>query len=227
MARQYNDYEEDVFGDILGTVLNPIGTIATGIGHLIALPSPTPRPPLQQLPPEPPPTGVGTATLTTPQGNATLRLPSEVVSVTDFQRVTSDLQDKVGQAVARLNTLDRDTGNRFTQLTAAVAETNRDIAAARRSQSETAARLRRQISDQQTMSIMMPLMMQTSLSKRVAALEAHDQITPASDNSMAMMMLPIAFMSPDGGGDGDKDGGSSNTMMMMVMLAATGALGGK
>lgn len=222
MARQYDDYEEDVFGDILGTVLNPIGTIASGIGNLIA----PPRPPVQQLPPPPPPTGVGTATITTPQGNATLRLPSEVVSVTDFQRITSDLQDKVGQAVARLNTLDRDTGNRFTQLTAAVADANRDIAATRRSQSETAARLRRQISDQQTMSIMMPMMMQTSLSNRVAALEANDKITPAGDNNnMAMMMLPM-MMSPDGGGDGD--GGSSNTMMMMmVMLAATGALGGK
>jgi hypothetical protein len=224
MARQYDDYEEDVLGDVLGTVLNPIGTIASGIGHLIS-PQP-PRPPLQQLPPSPPPNGVGTATLTTPQGNATLRLPSEVVSVTDFQRVTSDLQDKVGQAVARLNTLDRDTGTKFTQLTSAVADANRDIAAARRSQSEAAARLRRQMSDQQTMSIMMSLMMQTSLSNRVAALEANDKITPASDNSMSLMMLPMAFMSPDG--DGDKDGGSSNSMMMMmVMLALTGALGGK
>ncbi|MFC5268932.1 hypothetical protein ACFPJ1_43065 [Kribbella qitaiheensis] len=235
MPRRYDDYEEAAYsegiGDIIGGILNPIGAIAGGLGNLFP-PAPVPaRPPLPPAPPPQPGAGVGTATLTTPQGNAVLRLPSDVVSTMDFQRVTADLQDGINRTTARLNTVDRDTSAANTRITAVAAEigqASRDVATLRRTQQENTSRLRREISSQQTMSIVMSMMMQKGLSDRVTALEQNaprlaagttQASTTPQANAGSSMMLPMVLMMSQDSADG-RDGESSNLPMMMAMMMA-------
>jgi hypothetical protein len=94
----YDDEGTDDEGvmDVLGGILNPAAAIGNLVGGLFG--GGAPRPPLQRVSAPPAGGGVSTATLNTPQGSATLRLPETVVTRSDFDTGIRTLQDAVNAA---------------------------------------------------------------------------------------------------------------------------------
>ena len=80
----FDDEPGDSEAEFLGTLLGgPAAAIGNVIGGLFRPPTP-PRPPLPRVSVPAPGPGVSSATLNTPQGSATLRLPEPVVTRQEF-----------------------------------------------------------------------------------------------------------------------------------------------
>jgi hypothetical protein len=215
------DDESEFLGQLLGGPAAAIGNVLGGLFG--GRPSP-PRPPLPQIAVPTPGGGVSTATLNTPQGSATLRLPEPVVTKQEFEAGIKRLEEGINRDRARVNTVAGDLDTLRTRVTAVVADTQRDITKLRttvrrstRAHRAAIARIRRDQSQQQMIGLVMTMMMQRSARE---ALEDHTHtgstaaavVPDSGDNTM--MFLPLMMM---GGGGGD-----SMSMMMPMMIMAMG-----
>jgi hypothetical protein len=213
------DDEAEFLGTLLGGPAAAIGNLVGGI--LGPRPAP-PRPPLPPVNVSPAGPGVSTATLQTPQGSATLRLPQPVVTRQELENVLKPIQEGINRDAARVNTISREIEDLRTRVGAVVADTQRDVGQLKTSlkksqsaQRAAIARLRREQSNQQTMSLLMTVMMQGQVRRLV---ENHEHVsgavefTDGGDNT-ALMFLPL-MMSGGGGGD------SSMSMMLPMMMLA-------
>lgn len=229
--------DEAEFLPLLGS-LPIIGSAVSGVANAIgsAL-RPTPRPPLRgvRLPST---GGVSTATLNTPSGAAMLRLPSPVVSKSDFERVTGELRDAINRNSGRLNTLQADLTKMGNRVTAVVSDTQASVARSQAAQKRqlgklrkdvrgALSRMRRRQADQQTMNLMISMMLMNQQQSRfdththtVGAQTSSVPSDAGSDNSAMLMMLPMMMM-------GDSKGSGDNSMMMMMMMFAFMGQGGR
>lgn len=216
------DDESEFLGTLLG---GPAQMIGNAIGGLFGS-RPTPKPPLPQLTAPPPGRGVATATLNTPAGNATLRLPEPVVTRQEFEAGIRKLQEGVNRDAARVNTLSKDLDTLRTRVSAVVVDTQKDIVKLRTDATKNRVALRRQFAklkadqgQQQMMSMVMTMMMQKSAKEQLLA-HYHDgtgedeqgqlAADAAKGNNM-MMLLPMMMMG---------DSGSSDSMMPIAMMMA-------
>lgn len=221
------DDESEFLGTLLG---GPAQLIGNAIGGLFGS-KPTPKPPLPSVSVGVPGRGVSTATLNTPAGNATLRLPEPVVTRQEFEAGIRKLQDGLNRDAARVNTLSKDLDTLRTRVSAVVVDTQKDIIKLRTDAAKSRVSLRRHLaklkadqSQQQMMTMVMSMMATRSAQD---ALEDHTHtvtvpgiaapVTTAtatvdeeSDNSM-MMMLPLMM---SGGGS------SSDSMLPIAMMMA-------
>ena len=212
-----------LIGPALGAIAPAIGRILPGI--LGGGPS---RPPLPPVRPRPSGPGVSTATLATPGGSATMRLPEPVVTQREFREVTSGLSNAINAERARINTTQNDLRSLTQRVGTVVADTqrqvaqvrtttSRDLLKVRQEQRAAIARMRREQSSQQMMSMMMSMMLQR---QQQGQLEDHTHATPdgtaeVDGDSSALMLLPLMMMNPS---DSSSSGGDNNMMMMMMMV---------
>ncbi|GAB3014013.1 hypothetical protein GCM10011376_08640 [Nocardioides flavus (ex Wang et al. 2016)] len=217
------DDESEFLGTLLG---GPAQLIGNAIGGLFGS-KPTPKPPLPAVNVGVPGRGVSTATLNTPAGNATLRLPEPVVTRQEFEAGIRKLQDGINRDAARVNTLSKDLDTLRTRVGAVVVDTQKDIAKLRADSARSRVSLRRHFaklkadqSQQQMMTMVMSMMATRSAQD---ALEDHTHpiasgatvtgsanVDDDSDSSM-MMMLPLMM---SGGGS------SSDSMLPIAMMMA-------
>ena len=218
------DDESEFLGSLLG---GPAQLIGNAIGGLFGG-KPTPKPPLPAVSVGVPGRGVSTATLNTPAGNATLRLPEPVVTRQEFEAGIRKVQEGVNRDAARVNTLSKDLDTLRTRVGTVVVDTQKDIVKLRTDAAKSRVSLRRHLAklkadqgQQQMMTMVMSMMAQRSaqdaLEDHTHAITSGATVTGAanvddeSDNGM-MMMLPLMMM---GGG-----GSSSDSMMPLMMMMA-------
>lgn len=224
------DDESEFLGQLLG---GPASVIGNAIGGLLGGSRGPSRPPIPQLRVGTPGAGVSTATLNTPAGNATLRLPEPVVTRREFEAGIQKLQDGVNRDTARVNAVAKDLDSLRARVAAVVTETQRDVAKVnalviknRRLTRAALARLRRDQSSQQMISMVMAMMAQQQVQDQFED-HKHDPVggavtdTDGDDNSM-LMLLPMMMMGQGGGGGSD-----SNAMMMPMMMLAMNRGGSK
>lgn len=221
------DDESEFLGPIGGLLGGPAAAIGNVVGGLLG--RPTPRPPLPRVSVPVAGPGVATATLNTPQGNATLRLPEPVVTRSEFQAGIQRLQEGINRDAARVNALSKDLDILRTRVGAVVTDTQRDVAKvraevvkSRRAQRAALARLRQEQSQQAMLSMMTGMMGQRSQADRlkehthpVVGAVAKASSDSDSGGSDMMMMLPMMMMGSGGG-----SGGDSMAMMMPLMIMA-------
>ncbi len=228
------DDESEFLGGLLGGAIPSVGPIGSAIGSILR-PSSRPRIPGVTLPNV---GGISTATLNTPNGQATLRLPSAVVSKSDFERITDELRDGINKNSGRLNSIQSDIEKLGSRVTTVVNDTRAEVAKAnvdvrrnfvklRKEARAAFGRMRKRQGDQQMMTMMMSMM---ATNQQQSAFDAHTHTSHADgvptsapiqagqqDNNRMMMMLPMMMM---GGGSDSKGGGNDNMMMMMAMMFA-------
>jgi hypothetical protein len=219
------DYDDEGLFDVIGGVLNPIGAIGSAIGGLLS--PPPPKPPLPTVVPAPPPPGVGSATINTPAGTATIKLPEAVVSTETFRRYQDETTSALNQTTSRLRTTETELRTLRERVATVVTQNQQEIEKVRNEERTQIRRLRRRLSSESTMSMMMGLM---ASRRQQETFEAHthgiasagatktDAPTVTGDSGDNMMMiLPFMMMGQgEGGRDGDDDGGSMMTMAMMM-----------
>jgi|GEM_PF-5295549 len=246
----YDDDEgsAEFLGRVLGALTPPIiPAVGSAVGSAIFGPR-QPRPPLPPLPLPVGGSGVGSAVLNTPRGQATIRLPEKVVSHEEFTKTVEQIKDGLNRNTERLNTTQRDLQALSTKADAAavsarteIGKVRKDVARAQKAQKAAFARLRRQQSQQSTTNMLIPLLMQRSLQTRIdevaAATHTHNvtmgtagqtaTTTPAavttgtSSSDKSSLLLPLLFMMPGGFGgsqDGGSGSGSSGDNSMMMMM---------
>ena len=231
----YRSAEFDLLGTV-GKILDPIG-IVPAIGKTIFGGGGSPaRPPLPQVQIQPTGPGVSTANLTTPGGNATLRLPEPVVTREEFRQITDKLEETLNRTTARLNTTQSDLTNAVQRLSTVETDTRnkvgelrtftrRSIERAQREQREAATKLRKDINSQATTSMMMSMLMQQGLQSQLQT-HTHSGVTTGSAttgtatglqaSNSALMFLPMMMM---GSGDSGSSDNNMMTMMMMMMMS--------
>lgn len=218
------DDESEFLGSLLG---GPASLIGNALGGLFGgNRGGSSRPPLPHVSVGIPGAGVSTATINTPAGNATLRLPEPVVTRREFEAGIRKLQEGINRDATRVNAVSKDLDILRTRVATVVTETQRDLVKVRtmviknrRANRLAIARLRREQSSQQMMSMLMAIMSTQQVQNQ------HEDHTHAgaggavvgtgdndNDNSM-MMMLPMMMMSQGGGAD-------NNAMMMPMMMLA-------
>ena len=216
------DDESEFLGQLLG---GPASVIGNAIGGLFGGNRGPTRPPIPPLRVGTPGAGVSTATLNTPAGNATLRLPEPVVTRREFEAGIQKLQDGVNRDASRVNAVAKDLDSLRARVAAVVTETQRDVAKVnavvvkhRRLTRQALARLRRDQSSQQMLSMVMAMMAQQQVQSQFEE-HKHDAVgggvtdADGADNSM-LMLLPM-MMTGQSGGSSD-----SNAMMMPMMMLA-------
>lgn len=216
----------DTIGSILGGPAAAIGNLVGGV-----LGGGPPRPPLPRVSVSAPGAGVSTATLNTPQGNATLRLPEPVVTRTEFDTGIRRLQDAVNTDTARINTVSKDVDTLRARVASVVTDTQRDVGRLRTALTKhrqanraTFARLRREQSQQNMMNMVVSMMLQNQQQTQFAG-HTHPETgtttgeptgtTNGGDSSSTSMMLPVVMMmsaQPEGSAD------SSNMMLPLAMM---------
>jgi Sec-independent protein translocase protein TatA len=219
---------------------NPFGAVSSAIGGLLGGGGGT-RQPVRTVRDQRTHTlpGVRDARLETPRGNATIRLPEEVVPKRVFDETTEALHQSVTGVTARINTIEqKDLPEMKKDLGALIANTRQAIADEKKARIRAAFRQAKAIRSMQTTSMMMSLLFQRQLQNQLAS-HTHDGATvpvgstaePASlgtsDNSL--LFLPMMMMGDSGMGysgdredsDGDNyrdSGGDNNNMMMMALM---------
>jgi hypothetical protein len=212
--------------DVLGGILNPAAAIGNLVGGMFG--GGAPRPPLQRVSAPPAGGGVSTATLNTPQGSATLRLPETVVTRSDFDTGIRTLQDAVNADSARINSVSKDLDTLRTRMATVVSDSQRDLGklrtelrGQRRANRAALARMRREQSQQNMMNIVVTMMMstnqQSTFNEHVHTSEAVGTDTSAptgagSSSSSSSMMLPLMMMMGS-----QSDGNSSDSSMNMML----------
>lgn len=200
------------------------GIIGSALGGLFGGGRPAPRPPLPQVSVSTGSPGVSTATLNTPAGSATLRLPEAVVTRHEFTEAVRKLQDGLNRDAARANTLAKDIDTLRTRVGAVVADTQKDIARVRGDAAKHRVAVRSQIakikadqSQQQMMSMLMSVMAQKSLRDDLKdhRHNSSGEVTGVdSSGGSALMLLPLLMS----GGSGS--GSSNDFMLPLVMIMA-------
>jgi hypothetical protein len=184
----------DSIGNVAGKVLDPLG-IFRGIA-----PSGS--------------SGVRTARLNTPQGNASLRLPEPVVTERVFKESMTRLENALNQVRTQINNDRRVLQSTVRRQDAMLKATRVSI-----------KRLESRRQQDQWMS-MLTTMMLSQQSRR--SLQAHTHgnapggdpvFGPSipSDNSAMLMFLPM-FMGDGMGGKSESSGGDNGMMMMLLMM---------
>jgi hypothetical protein len=143
--------------------------------------------------------GIQNATLNTPRGNATLKLPEAATPLTVFQRHAAE------------------TKKNFTQVSSDIAVARKAIEVESKARVADVNRLTAQITrlkkdskSHSSMATMMPLLLMQQIDRRVSSLH------PGSGSNPMMSMLPMMLMMQGNGGGSD----SMNMMMMMMMSGA-------
>lgn len=191
-----------VGGQTVGGALSNIGRGISGLFNY------RPNTPIRPTRPGVP-TGVSTATLATPQGQATLRLPSPLVTRDEFQRAIGPMQASIERVAQRTNTLDQDVGKLSRRVGTVLADTRKEVEQAKlhtareigRLRKDTTVRiekLKRAQNERLNMVMMMTLMMS-------------DNSGSSSDDML--IFLPLMMMSGDQGNSSD-----NNAMMMLAMV---------
>lgn len=213
------DDESELLEQLLG---GPASLIGNALGGLFGGNRQPSRPPLPRVAPGAYGNGVSTATLNTPAGNATLRLPEPVVTRKEFEDELVKIRRGLERDRSRLNVVGKDLDGLRTSVATAVTETQKsitrvrsDLVKTRRATRASIARLKADQSSQQMMTMVMSMMSQRQLQDQLND-HRHDPVTGAvinpggtDDNSM-MMMLPFMMSG---------SGGSDNMMLPMMMLA--------
>jgi hypothetical protein len=206
----YDDWDDESVSstaEIIPELLS--GGALGGIARLIKGPS---RPPVPTVRVRPPSRGVDTAKLSTPRGEATLRLPDKVVTLDVFRQTTERLEAAINRNTARLNTTQKDIESLSNRVGTVVTNLQKDHKAA-------VEKLRKE-RDPQGMQMLMPILMQQQLQEQIedhthsipAGATETGSATLADDDNMALMMMPLLM-----GGSSSDD---SNMMMMLVMMMA-------
>jgi hypothetical protein len=219
------DDESEFLGQLLG---GPAASIGRAIGGIFRPPT-APKPPLPPVALPTPGPGVSSAHLTTPQGNATLRLPEAVVTRQEFDVTVRRLQAGINRDAARVNTVAKDLESLRTRVGEVVTGTQRDITALRtaqtratRAQRAAFARLRRDQSQQQMMTMVMSMMSQRStqetIEDHVHELGGHTHLqTPTSTTPTGAPIVAAGTTNTTGEPTEDSVGGGSDNSMMMLM----------
>ena len=224
-------YDDEGVMDVIGGILNPAAAIGNLVGGLFG--GGPPRPPLRQVTAPPVGGGVSTATLNTPQGSATLRLPETVVTRSDFDTGIRTLQDAVNADSARINSVSKDLETLRTRVASVVSDSQRDLGklrtelrGQRRANRAAFARMRRDQSQQNMMNMVVMMMMnttqQTTFNDHVHTSEAAGSPTSAptgagSSPSSSAMMLPLVMMMGSGS-DGNSSDSSMNMMLPLMFM---------
>jgi hypothetical protein len=221
------DESEDAefLGNVLGTILNPVGTIASTIGQTL-FPPPARKPPVPTVVAPTPSPGVTGGTISTPAGNATIRLPESVVSMEVFRRTQDELTSALNMTTQRLRATEADVNTLRERVATVVSSTQADVERVRREHRESTRRLRRTISNQSMMSMIMGVM---ASRRQREEFESHTHPIagnatgipvqqPDGDNNAMLMLLPM--MMGQGESREDGDGGADNSMMGMAMAMA-------
>ena len=229
----YDDegYDDEGVMDVIGGILNPAAAIGNLVGGLFG--GGAPRPPLRQVTAPPVGGGVSTATLNTPQGSATLRLPETVVTRSDFDTGIRTLQDAVNADSARINSVSKDLETLRTRVASVVSDSQRDLGklrtelrGQRRANRAAFARMRRDQSQQNMMNMVVMMMMNTTqqntFNDHVHTSEAAGSPTSAptgagSSSSSSAMMLPLVMMMGSGS-DGNSSDSSMNMMLPLMFM---------
>jgi hypothetical protein len=197
----FDDYDDDDEESLSSTAefVDPLlGTILGGAGSILRR---RPRPPVPTVRVHPPARGVDTATLNTPRGSATLRLPDKVVTIDQFRETIGGLEQAINRNTARLNTTQKDIDALSKRIAGVVAKMQRE-------QKLALERLRKEKTSQ-GMEMLMPILMQQQLQSQI---QDHTHTGPGGaatmeeDDNMALMMLPLLMT-----GSGD------NNMLMMAL----------
>lgn len=234
LAESYLD--EDVDGEAepdeaegILDFLNPLAPLIQPITQLLQPPT-RPAAPTVQVTPS---SGVNNAVVTTPRGQAQIQLPTALVSKDEFNAAVARLQGTINGDSARINTLQRDLQNLGTRVGSVVGETQqaiaknraesqREIRRLRRDARASLRRLRADQQQQQTMSLVMSMMMEQQVTARLdehihpigTGATATGPPTDTGQDDSFSMMLPLMMMQPSGGSD--------NSMMFMMMAMMMG-----
>lgn len=237
LAESYLD--EDVDGEAepdeaegIFDFLNPLAPIIQPLTQLFNPPT-RPNAPTVQVPPA---SGVNNAVVNTPRGQAQIQLPTSLVSKDEFNTAVARLQSTINGDSARINTLQRDLQNLGTRVGSVVGETQqaiaknraesqREIRRLRRDARASLRRLRADQQQQQTMSLVMSMMMEQQVIGRLdehthpvsANATATGPATDTGQDDSFLMMLPLMMMQPSGG-----SGGTDNSMMFLMMAMMMG-----
>lgn len=161
--------------------------------------------PVAFVAPAEPGRGVDSATLTTPRGQATLRLPERVATQADFERVSEHLSEAINRNTARAS---------------AASDELRAIAAAQQEQRAAIARLRKDQSAQATTSMLVSLLTHQQLQRRLGQAASAPKGSPADagDDNTLLFLLPMLLGSQNCEGAG----GGGDSMATMLLLLALG-----
>jgi hypothetical protein len=206
--------------------LNPLAPIVQPLTQLLRPPN-RPSAPTVSVNPA---SGVNNAVVTTPRGQAQIQLPTSLVSKDEFNSAVGRLQTTINADSARINSLQRDLQGLGTRVGTVVTDTQQAVAKQRveltrdirRLRRDTRASLRKMRADgqqQQTMNLVMSMMMQQQLTARfdehthpvAAGSTATGTPTGTGEDDSMMMLLPLMMMQPGGGT------GSDNSMMFLMM----------
>jgi TolA-binding protein len=180
---------------------------------------------------------VNNAVVNTPRGQASIQLPTSLVSKDEFNTAVGRLQSTINADSARINTLQKDLQTLGTRVGTVVAETQQAITRNRtetqrdfrkfRLQTRTALRkLRADQQQQQTMNLVMSMMTQQQLAGRFdehihpvgsGATATGVPTDSGGDDNTMFMLLPLMMMQPQSGG-----GGGDNSMMFLMMAMMMG-----
>ena len=199
-----DDDDDDGFdeAEFLPRFLDPLG-ISKGISNLIR---PKPRRKIRHR--RVPGRGVGGATIMTPRGQARLRLPSRVPTLSQFRKLESSVRKNAGG----VNRLGKDLVRTQVQAKVALGKVSRAIKDLKKGDGSSGL-----------MNMMLSMMQNQALRGDINSHHHGDDTVPeggtppasaikGKDNSM-MMLLPMMM------GQGS-DGKDDNSMMMLMMMMA-------
>lgn len=158
--------------------------------------------------------GLDHATVGTPKGDISFRLPERTATQRDFEVVTDRLQEAIDQNRARLNALTGDIARLDDRTTVALVRS-------RREQKAAIEKIRKENQQSMLTSMVLNLVSTQQLQRQIAAKTpaTGTGLTPAAGGLDLSALLPLfMFMNPEqDGGSGD-----NNQMMMFMLLALAG-----
>jgi hypothetical protein len=219
--------------EFLGGILGSLPIVGPALSSLLS----PPRPPLRLVPPPPSFPGVSAATLNTPRGNATIRLPEPLVTREELNKATADLRNGINRNTARLNTVQRDVTALSRKVDLGATQAKRDIGRVRaevvKSRKQTSAaiaRMKREASSQATMSMLIGIMSQKQVQ---TALDTHthpfphthsfDTPTPAAVGT-ATTDPPVNALS--GSTTTPSQSNSAAMLLPLMLMGGEGGMGG-
>jgi hypothetical protein len=215
----------EFIGPLLGAVPALVGAAAPALGGLVSglFGGGPKRPPLPAVRVPGPGGGLSSATISTPAGAATIRLPEKVVTEEELRRLASDLEDAINRNTARLNSTQADMQNLTKQVSSVVTAQARDVAQLRKEYKSNVVRLRKEMGQRESNNMMIGLLTQMQINRQLedhthalAANATESGVANVDTNNMAMM-LPLTMMMSQGTG-----GTSDNSMMMVMMMMGMG-----
>src|SRR5262245_2823627 len=204
---------------------------AAGIGSFLTS---AVRPPLSTVSVQPSGGGVSTANLQTPAGSAVLRLSEPVPNLEQFRANNQKVEGAINGIIARLNSTQNDIagvnqqiaavgGDLSRQISKLRKDTRRSLDLSKRQQRATLIRLRRDQSSAQTNSMLISILLQQQLQKRIDdhthALPDHTHAAPsaADPTKTGGVTTPTTIPAPAA------DSSSSNNALLFLPLLMMGS----